>query len=353
MMWAVQVFAQSDIEVVNIENPAVQAYMADRTYSTEPDFKVVVVKQYYDTTRYGNYLDRPQGKKVEWTTVTAPEDIARVCISVSEYKDFSHAATHYTDSAHYTSYVIKNMIPNRMYYYKVEEILVDGKLNTVARGMFRTVGQVRMIEVERARNVRDLGGWTSMYGGTVRYGRLFRSANLDRIKDKGRHELVHNLNVVAELDLRGESRLKSSPLGEDQDFLRNPLPIKGSLATNGRVYAKNLRWIIARLREGKSVDWHCAIGCDRCGKMSLMIEGLLGLSEEDLGRDFELSTFSNRYRPRYHIKSVIDEVKKLAEPGDCLANCFYKMWLSFGVPSEDLEYLLDTMIEVPKEQSKK
>ncbi len=97
------------------------------------------------------------------------------------------------------------------------------------------------------------------------------------------------------------------------------------------------------------MDWHCAIGCDRCGKMSFMIEGLLGLCEEDLCRDFELYTFSNRYRPRHHIKSWIDEVKEFGEPDAALADCFYDLWLEMGASGDDMDYLLETMLEFPDE----
>ncbi len=235
---AVQMSAQSGIEVVNIENPAVRAYMADSTYFVEPNYKVNIVRQYYDTRLYGDHLDRPSGKKVSWTTSTPAGDIQQVRVTVSESKDFSHPAVHYLDDVEKTTYEIKNLIPKRVYYYKVEEKRADGTVHRMAQGMFRTVGQVRMIEVEGARNVRDLGGWKSIYGATVRYGRLFRSANLDQIKQEGRHEFAGNMNVNAELDLRKESRLKESALGSDADFLLQPLPTKGGLYQNGRVLVK-------------------------------------------------------------------------------------------------------------------
>ncbi|MCQ2290369.1 MAG: hypothetical protein MJZ63_03720, partial [Muribaculaceae bacterium] len=79
-------FAQGDIEVVNIENPAVQAYMADSTYYNNSDFRVSVISKYYNKELYGPDLDRPQGKKVTWTPTTAAENISEVRITVSENK---------------------------------------------------------------------------------------------------------------------------------------------------------------------------------------------------------------------------------------------------------------------------
>ena len=116
---------------------------------------------------------------------------------------------------------------------------------------------------------------------------------------------------------------------------------------------KDLRWILDKLRNNKNVDWHCAIGCDRCGALSFLIEGLLGLSELDLSRDFELSTFSlasNNKRPRSHIKSMIDYIKKNAPSFDSsdpqyLAKCFKKYWLDIGMLPEELDEFIAIMLD--------
>ena len=50
---------------------------------------------------------------------------------------------------------------------------------------------------------------------------------------------------------------------------------------------------------GKSIYFHCRIGTDRTGTLAYILEGLLGVSEEDRVDDYELSFFSglvNRHR---------------------------------------------------------
>ena len=38
--------------------------------------------------------------------------------------------------------------------------------------------------------------------------------------------------------------------------------------------------------------FHCQGGCDRTGTLSFLLLGLLGVSESDLAREYELSSFS-------------------------------------------------------------
>lgn len=340
-----------DIEVVNIENQAVQDYMADalKTYTENDDYRVSVITKYNNVEKYGRKLYWPAGKQVNWVSTAMPDDIEQILITVSEQRDFTDPFTYFPDELTDTTFIIRNLLPNRVYYYKVEETLTDGSVKRLDAGVFRTVGQVRMIQVRNNSNLRDIGGWPSKYGRPVKYGRLYRSGSLERVTKEGKHQMVNNLKVGAELDLRGESKRTSSCLGQDIDYLR----ITHGMYTDGltkrnSVYAKDLKWIIARLNEGKNVDWHCAIGCDRCGTLSFLIEGLLGMSEIDICRDYELSTLSlssKNKRVRSPLKSMFKLIKEHG-PDDDLARCFYNYWLSIGMTREELDDFLAEMLGI-------
>ena len=133
-----QVFAQADIEVVNIENKAVQDYMADaeNTYTSNSDYRVSVIAKYNDSGKYGKKLYWPQGKEVRWTPTALPDDIAEIRVTVSENKHYRDSVTHNPDEKSASSYVIRNLLPNRTYFYKVEEFLNDGTSNEMTNGMF-------------------------------------------------------------------------------------------------------------------------------------------------------------------------------------------------------------------------
>ncbi len=347
---AFQVVAQDNIEVINIENRAVQDYMADaeKTYTANSDYQVSVITKYNNTVKYGKKLYWPQGKLVKWTP-SPSTTIEKIIITASENPDYSDAYTFNPDNKTASSYEIRNLLPNRIYYYKVEEFLTDGSVEEKAHGLFRTKGQVRMIQVRGCSNVRDLGGWETQYGPRVRYGIMFRSGNLDHITSKGIHDFCENLNVRAELDLRKEAASRTkSPMGADKEYLCIPHGgYLGAIKKRGSNYLQDLKWINERLEDGVSVDWHCAIGCDRCGTLTFLIEGLLGLSELDLCRDYELSTFifsKKNKRARGSIASMISYIKKCGSPDDDLKTCFYKYWLSIGAKKKDLDYLIHTML---------
>lgn len=345
------VYAQHEVEVVCIENPAVYAYMADTdtTYVADTDFGHSVILKYKNNDLYGPNLDWPAGKYVEWKSETAPEEIDEIRITVSEHKNFRDSITHFPDTKADSSFVIRNTIPDRRYYYKVEEFTLDGRCQLLTKGSFKTVGQVRMIQVRGAHNVRDLGGWDTCFGVPIQYGYLYRSASLDAIKANGRHDFAYNLGVGAELDLRGESKLTSSKLGAECDFMRLAHETSSqSIDSKKHLFVQDLTWIIERLREGKSVDWHCAIGCDRTGVLTCLIEGLLGMSEMDMARDYELSTFAWQKinRPRSPIRHMCSIIRKYG-PADDLQQCFYNYWVEIGIPAEDLDYFICLMLGMP------
>ena len=49
-------WAQDSIEIVNIENAAVQAYMADSTYYYNDDCDLTVITNYTNRNLYGNLI---------------------------------------------------------------------------------------------------------------------------------------------------------------------------------------------------------------------------------------------------------------------------------------------------------
>ena len=318
---ATQVLAQDGIEVINIENRAVQAYLADaaRTYSQDSDYSVSVIEKYNNTGKYGTKLYWPQGKEVFWTPTTCGDSIDEIRITVADNEFFENNYTFNPDKTSASSYVIRNLLPNKTYYYKVEEFLKDAT-------------------------------WNERTHEPIVYGRMFRSGNLDNVTAIGRHDFVENLGVRAELDLRRESKLRTSPLGETVKYLRitHGAYLSG-IKKRCDVYPQDLKWLIARLHEGRNVDWHCAIGCDRCGTLSFLIEGLLGMSELDICRDYELSTlmFSRKNkRVRSPLKEMFTYIRTFG-PEDNLAKCFYNYWLSLGMKRQELDYVIGIMLDIP------
>lgn len=143
-------------------------------------------------------------------------------------------------------------------------------------------------------NVRDLGGW-ACDGGTVKYGLLIRGG---RITAEDRNVLVGELGVRHEIDLRGkEGRdpsdgnvVTESPLGKDVWFTIADKAASYALAPVA-TWQLYLRCVIDAVTHREPVYFHCTAGADRTGTLACVLEGLLGMSQSDIDKDYELTTF--------------------------------------------------------------
>lgn len=143
-------------------------------------------------------------------------------------------------------------------------------------------------------NVRDLGGW-ACDGGTVKYGLLIRGG---RISAADRAVLVGQLGVQHEIDLRGkEGRdpsdgdvVTESPLGDDVWFTISDKSATYAL-TPVATWKLYLRCVIDAVTHREPVYFHCTAGADRTGTLACVLEGLLGLSQSDIDKDYELTCF--------------------------------------------------------------
>lgn len=154
-------------------------------------------------------------------------------------------------------------------------------------GTLKPVDPLRWIQT-RTWNVRDLGGW-ACDGGTVKYGKLFRGGY---VTSADRAVLVEQLGIQHELDLRGASEggLTASPLGGDVRYTCAAAYAWYSL-TPADAWKANLRCVFDAVMHNEPVYFHCAAGADRTGTLACVLEGLLGMSQSDIDKDYELTTF--------------------------------------------------------------
>lgn len=154
-------------------------------------------------------------------------------------------------------------------------------------GTLKPVDPLRWIQT-RTWNVRDLGGW-ACDGGTVKYGLLFRGGEPS---SADYNVLVKELGIKYDLNLRGSSEAPwtKSPLGDDVFFVKAEAYNWYSL-TNVEAWRINLRCVFDAVTHNEPVYFHCAAGADRTGTLACVLEGLLGMSQSDIDKDYELTTF--------------------------------------------------------------
>lgn len=153
---------------------------------------------------------------------------------------------------------------------------------TGVAGTLNPLDQVRWIN-SKTSNMRDIGGW-ACDGGTVRYGLLYRSGELNAQDES---LLIEELGINTECDLTADG-VPAFP--GKMRFIGHTSYAMYSLA-NTEAWRVNLRGIFDAVQYGDPVVFHCSMGADRTGTLACILEALLGVSQSDLDKDYELTSF--------------------------------------------------------------
>lgn len=149
-------------------------------------------------------------------------------------------------------------------------------------GVLNPLDQVRWIN-SRTSNMRDLGGWPCD-GGKVRYGLLYRSGELNA---QDENLLISELGINTECDLTADG---TPAYPGKMRYIGHTSYAMYSLSNTG-AWQTNLRGIFEAVQYGDPVIFHCSMGADRTGTLACMLEGLLGVSQSDIDKDYELTSF--------------------------------------------------------------
>ncbi len=197
-----------------------------------------------------------------------------------------------------------NLLPGNTYYLESEKKASSYEYVKIESGL-------RMLDVPGVRNVRDLGGWKAD-GGTVNYGRIYRSANPNQGNDDT-SKALKNIGINVIVDLRGKTSDKK-PV--NYSGLEHKYISVGSYSANASNIRNAVKEIMKSVVSGKNVLFHCAIGTDRTGTVAFLLEGILGVSKSNLLDDYELSSFylykgiTNRVRTNSNINGLYNSLKK-------------------------------------------
>ena len=286
------------------QNEKVTEYMSAATVYTDADFATVTVA--------GGYKDSTQ---TTWEQPNGTELIAPEAGTVYIMDEDTGEGWSNTVSA--GENIIINLVPGHWHSCLIRNS--DGMITGIAR--VKGSGQVRMIHVPNSvHNFRDIGGW-SCDGGTVKYGMIYRGAQLSYyssgseavyslINSTGIHYLRDICKIRCEIDLRTDAQvtgISSSPLGEDIEYIHYPYSDASytDIINPTGSYASQTKTMMTKIMEniahGIPTYIHCQAGADRTGTICMVLEALLGVAGRDCDKDFELTTFyyqGSYYRPR-------------------------------------------------------
>lgn len=197
---------------------------------------------------------------------------------------------------------------------------------------------MKIIELSKQKNIRDLGGLVGHNGKTIKYGRLFRGGAIDKVNDED-IKILKSMHLTDVVDFRSKDEFVHHPdyrfegvkyynfttfehehkkediVHDDGNLLwfmnRGDTGFKHLIRTykelvdtdEGQKAFANLFKVIMS-GDDKVVYYHCSQGKDRVGVASYLIESALGVSEEDKIKDYLLSNVAMEKRRDALIEGV-------------------------------------------------
>ena len=207
--------------------------------------------------------------------------------------------------------VIRNLIPGNTYkWVKDGDSTVYGYVTVTSNGSDHGT---RWVDAGQIRNVRDLGGLPAdtdddgTVDAYVDYGRLFRGEKLWTAPATN----LTNLGITKEYDVgdpaeySGNTRLSSYQ--NDQvihyNFDYNSGDENNATSNYMRAWTAvtHIMEDVVNENNPQNIYFHCRVGADRTGTIAYLLEGLLGVPDEERYQEYELTHLSGLFdRTRYY-----------------------------------------------------
>ena len=300
-LFSFQAKAQNDLPEYCLENDVVHRYLTEVQYDPT-DYTYSKILDYCDNPPHQNHGVRKDIPKPVQIILAAAVDTVST-IYVSETEDFQDAYVLNVEKGTDTINVY-NLIPGRVYNWKVQYHQKDGSLANAGSGRFKTTGTLRMLKIDNIFNVRDMGGWPTTSGYPMKYGKIVRGSRLNVngkttkiITDQGVADLRW-VGMRSELDMRDANNSVNATysfFGQDCPIYNVNQGYNSRIATfaNGPQSIQGILKLIEWLKADKPVYLHCSVGADRTGTVAYLVGALCGMTEDALCKDFELTSFSS------------------------------------------------------------
>ena len=210
----------------------------------------------------------------------------------------------------------------------------------------------RILHIDGAANVRDIGGWITTDGRTIRQGLLYRGSEIDgavepsyTLTENGRQQMLSELGIRFDMDLRAPSDNKNGvdPLGKNVIHKYYSMGMYADALTGN--HNGHMRAVFMDLAQASHypIYLHCTYGKDRTGTICYLLGALLGVSESDLKKEYELSAFTDSYVNTAEFKAFVEKLHSFA--GASLQQKAERYLRSVGVTDEQITNIRTIFLE--------
>ena len=320
-----------------------------------------LVTNFLPSGAYRHDQGKPLSISCSFASQSGIPSVKKITVEFSFQEDFSVIEQTDVFAGSSRELNIYNLQTGRKYYIRVTALMEDGAKLTET-GSVETAASPRMLRLSGGSNARDIGGWWKTEDGkTIKQGMLYRGGEIDGGKNAGHPDFcldkkgiaqLRALGIKTDMDLRAESVKvgEYSVLGED--VTRNFYNAAQYQAILQPGAAERTRKIFSDLANPAAYPMylHCTHGVDRAGSTVFILQALLGVSKEDLIREYELSAFYHNYQ---HVNRNLNNGGNIlallegleAQVGNTLAEKTAAFLYSIGVTGAEIASIRSIMLE--------
>lgn len=341
--------------------------LKDTTYEFHSEKQLAYLNDDYENVR--NYADglyeysRPVAFELSWETSGNPLGVFknyRFNLYENEINDTNLIV--YDRVAPHISLI--NLKMDTTYYFSIDAIYSLQNYSSDINQFVTTSLGPRNLYIEGVKNARDIGGYVlEDESGFVNQGLIYRTARLNKsettrvvqeITEYGIQTMREQLKIKSEIDLRHNwlsggayetgGLVDTSLLGDDINYYQCPLNYSSSdiLSLNKEMFKTIFDLLMDK--NNYPLFYHCDIGTDRTGLLTIYLLGMFGVSINDIYRDYLFSNFSNIGDDR----SLLDIANNInfinSHDGDTFKDRVIATLLESGITLNQIETISNYMI---------
>ena len=363
-------FVTSDANVFVPQDPNTVTEVPDNDMRNLQQFKFLnetdLLK--YKTYANGTDLSAPEGIKLRFNDV---DDADKYYVQVATSESGLDLAP--VREATEKVYKFQNALLGTKYYYRAATS-EDALTNATIKSITTTNQAPRVVYVPDVLNFRDIGGWNSSLvpNGKIKQGMYFRCAQLDKgsggsttskLDSAGLGKAaLKELGIKVDIDMRDSYNFPSNNVSAANstewpvEFVAAAVPSSSEPVRweggtyNGTKISDVYKVIFNKLAncDTDPVMLHCTYGADRTGIVTMFLEALLGMSQEDMTRDYLWTQFTKGRNVKI-LESEGAEFpqwisKTEALEGDTFADKMENHLMSFGIEKSTLEHIREIFV---------